>query len=647
MAESRKYVFSFGDNKAEGDATMRNELGGKGANLCEMVRLGIPVPPGFVISTEVCVHFFKNNWTYPFGLREQVDEALKRIEITTNKLFGDRHTPLLVSVRSGARASMPGMMDTILNLGLNEQTVQGLVEMTGDEHFAYDSYRRFIHMYSDVVLGIVDEDESPFEAILDQIKKARDVKADFELSAADLKEIVHKFKELVKERTGKSFPESPAEQLWGAIGAVFRSWMNERAIEYRKMYHIPEEWGTAVNIVGMVYGNLAENSGTGVAFTRNPATGENKMYGEYLMNAQGEDVVAGTRTPITISQLQNEMPPIYDELHRIATTLEKHYRDMQDIEFTIERGKLWMLQCRTGKRTGMAAMRIAIEMVESGLINEREALMRVDPNHLNQLLQPLFDLGKKDEAIQEGRLLAKGLPAGPGAASGKIAFSTAAVERYLAEGHPAILTRIETSPDDIRGMKHAAGILTQRGGMTSHAALIARQMGKVCVVGCGDIEINYKEKSMKVGDLTLKEGDDISIDGFVGEVINGHIDSRPSSVVRRYLHGETVQGSQSLVIFDKIMEWADHFREIKVYTNADLPEQCKQAIAFGAQGVGLCRTEHMFFGEDRINVVRSMILARTDEARNHALSKLLEMQREDFLGIFSVMDGKAVTIRCI
>ncbi|MCB1173778.1 MAG: pyruvate, phosphate dikinase [Leptospiraceae bacterium] len=647
MAEIKKYVYSFGDGKAEGDADMRNTLGGKGANLCEMNRLGLPVPPGFVIATEVCVHFYQNEWTYPFNLREQVQSAMKHVEIITNKIFGDSQNPLLVSVRSGARTSMPGMMDTILNLGLNDTTVQGLAAMTGDERFAWDSYRRFIHMYSDVVLGLKTGDLDPFEEILEKVKTTNGRKTDFELTASELKQVVSEFKDLVKRKSGKSFPESPEEQLWGAVGAVFRSWMNDRAKEYRRMYQIPEEWGTAVNVMAMVYGNMADRSGTGVAFTRNPASGENALYGEYLMNAQGEDVVAGVRTPHPIAHLKDEMPENFAELERIAAILENHYKDMQDVEFTIEQGKLWMLQTRSGKRTGRAALRIAIEQVTEGLINEKDAIRRLDPDTLNQLLQPTFDESNKDQAVADGRRLTAGLPAGPGAAAGKIALSTEAVEAYVAQGHTAILTRLETSPDDIRGMKSAVGILTARGGMTSHAALIARQMGKVCVVGCEEIEVDYSAKQIRIGSITLSEGDEISIDGFTGEVLQGLINTKPSSVIRKYLHGEDVQGSKSLELYDHIMQWADRFRDLRVYTNADLPEQCEQAIAFGAEGVGLCRTEHMFFGEDRIQVVRSMILAPDAKKRREPLAKLLAMQRDDFAGIFRAMDGKAVTIRCI
>ncbi|MCB1146529.1 MAG: pyruvate, phosphate dikinase [Leptospiraceae bacterium] len=647
MAEIKKLVYKFGDGKAEGDAAMRNILGGKGANLCEMNRLSLPVPPGFVIAAEVCVHFYQNEWTYPFNLREQVQGSLKHIEIIANRIFGDSQNPLLVSVRSGARTSMPGMMDTILNLGLNDDTVKGLAKITGDERFAWDSYRRFIHMYSDVVLGLTETETDPFAEILDNIKKANQRKVDFELTSDELKQVVQKYKELVKQKTGKSFPDSPVEQLWGAIGAVFRSWMNDRAIEYRRMYSIPEDWGTAVNIMAMVYGNMADNSGTGVAFTRNPATGENTLYGEYLMNAQGEDVVAGVRTPLPVARLAQEMPEAYQELNRIAKILELHFKDMQDVEFTIEKGKLWMLQTRNGKRTGLAAMRIAIDQVSEGLIDEADAIRRLDPDSLNQLLQPIFDPEKLKTAIANGLRLAGGLPAGPGAAAGKLALSTKSVEEFVKHGHSAVLVRMETSPDDIRGMKSSEGILTARGGMTSHAALIARQMGKVCVVGCEEIEVDVDSKIVKIGELEIKEGEDISIDGFTGSVFRGFIETVPSVVIRKYLHNENVGENQLLQIYEKIMSWADRFRDLRVYANADQSEQCEQAIALGAEGVGLCRTEHMFFGEDRISVVRSMILAPTKELRRKLLVKLAEMQRSDFTAILKVMNGKATTIRCI
>ncbi len=647
----KKYVYKFGGGKAEGKAGMKELLGGKGANLAEMANLGLPVPAGFTITTEVCTIYYENDRQYPDGLKEQVEEALRFVEDVMEAKFGDEHNPLLVSVRSGARVSMPGMMDTVLNLGLNDRTVQGLAEKTNNPRFAYDCYRRFVQMYGDVVLGMKPEspdDIDPFEEILENKKKARGVTYDTELTADDLKELVTEFKAAIKERTGQDFPEDPMEQLWGAIGAVFGSWNNERAITYRKLNDIPDHWGTAVNIVAMVYGNMGEDSGTGVGFTRDPATGEKRLYGEYLLNAQGEDVVAGIRTPEPIETLKERMPRVYEELAEIANRLEQHYRDMQDFEFTIQQGKLWMLQTRVGKRTGFAAFRIAVDMVEEGLITRDEALLRLEPNQLNQLLRPVFDAREKAEAIKNQKLIAKGLNAGPGAASGRIVFNAPDAVAWAQKGETVILVRIETSPEDIKGMNAAEGILTARGGMTSHAALVARQMGKVCVVGCEVLEIDYRKREMRVDGRVLREGDWISIDGSTGEVIEGHLTTKPSEVIQ-VLIDKTMkpEESQTYQIYSKVMQWADEVRRLRVRTNADQPDQAANAIAFGAEGIGLCRTEHMFFGGDRIDAVREMILAEDAEGRRKALAKLLPMQREDFFGIFKVMDGKPVTIRTL
>ena len=648
-----KFVYAFGGGRADGNAAMKELLGGKGANLHEMADLGLPVPPGFTISTEVCTHFYAHGRRYPGALRDQVAQALKNIEQLVGRRFGDPANPLLVSVRSGARASMPGMMDTVLNLGLNDETVKGVIALSGNERFAYDSYRRFVAMYGDVVLDLKPQSKTeidPFEDILQRKKQARGVTLDTELTADDLRELVGEFKGAIRERKGIAFPEDPQEQLWGAIGAVFGSWMNDRAIVYRKLNGIPESWGTAVNVQSMVFGNLGEDSGTGVAFTRDPASGENIFYGEFLMNAQGEDVVAGTRTPLPISQLQRDDPKIYGELVKIRHALERHYREMMDIEFTIERGRLYMLQCRVGKRTGGAAIRIALDMVTERLIKPREALMRVEPDQLNQLLRPTFRLADKERAIREQRLLARGLNAGPGAATGKIVLHAEDAEAAAARGERVILVRIETSPEDIGGMAVAEGILTARGGMTSHAALVARQMGKVCVAGCEPLQIDYTTGTMRVtGHATpLKAGDDISIDGTTGEVFLGQIPTEPSEVVR-VLVDRTLKPADAPVYqqYAQLMQWADRERRLKVRANADQPDQCANAVAFGAEGVGLCRTEHMFFGEGKIGPMREMILAETVEERRQALAKLLPLQRQDFEGIFRVMAGRPVTIRTI
>jgi pyruvate,orthophosphate dikinase len=646
-----KYVYFFGGKKAEGTAGMKNLLGGKGANLAEMVNIGLPVPPGFTITTEVCTYYYDNGRKYPKVLEKQVKEALTKVEKAMGARLGDAKNPLLVSVRSGARASMPGMMDTILNLGLNDKTAQALIDKTGNPRFVYDSYRRFVQMYGDVVLGLRPEGKDaidPFEEIIESVKHAKGVKSDTDLTAEDLKSLVVKFKAAIKERTGKDFPDDPMRQLWGAVGAVFGSWMNERAIAYRKMYDIPSSWGTAVNIQSMVFGNMGDDSGTGVAFTRDAATGENVFYGEFLMNAQGEDVVAGTRTPLPISQLKKENPKIYAQLEKNRKILEKHYRDMMDIEFTIQQGKLYMLQCRVGKRTAFAAIKIAVDMVGEKLITDREALARIEPDALNQLLRPIFDLKEKAAAVNGGRLLAKGLNAGPGAATGRIVFNAPDAEAWAKRGETVILTRIETSPEDIKGMDAAVGILTARGGMTSHAALVARQMGKVCVAGCGELEINYASRTMKVKGKTLKEGDWISVDGTTGEVIEGKLQTRPSEVLQ-VLIDKTMNPKEAPVYqeFAKVMSWADKYRTLKIRTNADQPDQSANAVAFGAEGIGLCRTEHMFFGEGKIGPMREMILADTVEQRRAALAKLLPLQRNDFGGIFEVMNGRPVTIRTI
>ncbi|HQJ74533.1 MAG TPA: pyruvate, phosphate dikinase [Bacteroidota bacterium] len=646
-----KYVYFFGKGKAEGTAAMKNLLGGKGANLAEMTNLKLPVPPGFTISTEVCTYYYQNNKQYPKGLEAQVEKALAQVEKAMGAKFGDPNNPLLVSVRSGARASMPGMMDTILNLGLNDETVEGLIKKTNNPRFAYDSYRRFVQMYGDVVLGLKPQsklEHDPFEVIIEEKKKEKGVHQDIELTVDDLKDLVIKFKQAIKEKRGVDFPEDPKEQLWGAIGAVFGSWMNERAIAYRKMYDIPESWGTAVNVQSMVFGNMGDTSGTGVAFTRDPATGENTFYGEFLMNAQGEDVVAGIRTPLPISKLAEINKPVYEQLLNIRSILEKHYKDMQDCEFTIQEGVLYMLQTRVGKRTGFAAIRIAVDMVDEGLITKKEAIERIDPDSLNQLLRPIFDAKEKAAAIHEGKLLAKGLNAGPGAACGKVVFSAIDAEEWKKRGEKVILVRIETSPEDIKGMDASEGILTARGGMTSHAALVARQMGKVCVAGCGALNIDYQNKKMEVKGITINEGDYISIDGTTGEVINGKINTKPSEVLQVLIE-KSLSPEESPIYqqYAKLMGWADEFRRLKIRTNADQPDQAANAIAFGAEGIGLCRTEHMFFGGEKILAMREMILADDVEGRKKALAKLLPIQRKDFDGIFRVMEGKPVTIRTL
>lgn len=648
-----KYVYYFGGGKAEGSADMKALLGGKGANLAEMVNLGLPVPAGFTISTDCCTYYYENDRTYPKSLYKEGEKALEKLEKEMGAKFGDPVNPLLVSVRSGARASMPGMMDTVLNLGLNDVTVEGLIKKTNNPRFAYDAYRRFVAMYGDVVLELKPvgkDDEDPFEVILEAKKKEKGVKLDVELTADDLKDLVKKFKAAIKKIKKIDFPEDPKEQLWGAIGAVFGSWQNNRAIVYRKLNNIPDWWGTAVNVQAMVFGNMGEDSGTGVAFTRDAANGDNYFYGEFLMNAQGEDVVAGIRTPLPISELEQKDAKSYKELLKIRQILEHHYREMLDIEFTIQEKKLWMLQCRVGKRTAMAAIKIAVDMVAEKLIKPREALMRIEPEQLNQLLRPIFDLKEKKKALDSKQLLAKGLNAGPGAATGKVVFNAEDAVEWAEKGEKVILVRIETSPEDIAGMNAAEGILTARGGMTSHAALVARQMGKVCVAGCGALLIDYKARTLKVEgkEFVVKEGDFISIDGSTGEVINGKIPTKPSQVVE-VLINKTLDEKDAPVyqIYNQIMQWADKYRVLNIRTNADQPDQSANAVAFGAEGIGLTRTEHMFFGEGKIGPMREMILASTVENRKKALAKLLPLQRKDFEGIFQAMDGRPVTIRTI
>jgi len=652
-------VYFFGSGKAEGRADMKNLLGGKGANLAEMTNIGLPVPAGFTLTTEVCTYYYQHNHSYPPELKSEVADALKKTEAAMGAKFGDAKNPLLVSCRSGARVSMPGMMDTVLNIGLNEGTLRGLIDKTGNERFGWDSYRRFVQMYGDVVLGLKPESKEetdPFEQILHDLKHAKGIKLDTELDVNDLKELVKRFKRAVKERTGKDFPEDAHEQMWGAIGSVFGSWMNDRAIVYRRQYGIPEEWGTAANICSMVFGNMGEDSGTGVAFTRDPATGEKVFYGEYLINAQGEDVVAGIRTPKKIAELQKEMPEVYKQLDDIRAKLEQHYRDVQDIEFTIQKGKLWMLQTRNGKRTGFAAVRFAVDMVDEGLIKKEEALSssRIPPDDLNQLLQPIFD----PQAKRKAKVIAKGINAGPGAATGIIKFFADDAEAWVARHGKTgdkgqrdpkgrvILVRSETSPEDIRGMQAADGILTAFGGASSHAALVSRQMGKVCVVGCGALQIDYKKRTVTAGSTILKENDFISIDGFTGEVMAGQVATQPSEVFQ-VLIDKTLKPEQSRVYqqFAKLMEWADGVRRLRVRTNADKPDQAIQAVAFGAEGIGLCRTEHMFF--DHIKEMREMILAETPADRRKALAKLLPFQRSDFEGLFRAMKGRPVTIRTL
>lgn len=617
--DNKKYVYLFN----EGNATMKNLLGGKGANLAEMTNLGMPVPQGFTVSTEACTQYYIDNQKLNEAIVSQINSALADLENKTGKKFGSSTNPLLVSVRSGARASMPGMMDTILNLGLNDQTVEVIAKLTKNERFAYDSYRRFIQMFSDVVM---DLEKRKFEDILDEEKELRGVKFDTDLTASDLKALVVKYKALYLKELGGEFPQDPKVQLMEAITAVFRSWNNARAVVYRRLNDIPSSWGTAVNVQSMVFGNMGDTSGTGVAFTRNPATGEKLIFGEYLINAQGEDVVAGIRTPLPISKLKEDLPECYEEFMTIASNLEKHYKDMQDMEFTIEQGKLYFLQTRNGKRTAEAGLKIAVEMVEEGLLTKEEALLKVDPKQLDSLLHPAFDQAELDKAV----VIAKGLPASPGAACGKIYFTAADCKQQHEKGEKVILVRLETSPEDIEGMVAAEGILTTRGGMTSHAAVVARGMGTCCVAGCGELNINEKKGRFEVGGKVYHEGDYISLDGSTGNVYAGTI--------------KTVEPEIS-GYFGTFMSWADEIRSLKVRTNADTPKDAVQAVRFGAEGIGLCRTEHMFFDEERIGVVREMILSETEEQRRRALEKLLPMQKEDFIGIYEAMEFRPVTIR--
>ena len=626
---AKKYVYFFGKGKAEGKAVMKDLLGGKGANLAEMTALGIPVPPGFTISTEACTEFMRRKGTYPPGLWEEVKRNLARLEKAMGATFGDPKSPLLVSVRSGARVSMPGMMDTVLNLGLTDRTVQGLITRSGSPRFAYDSYRRFVQMFGDVVLGLKpesQEERDPFEVALEQKKREEGVIQDTELSAEALKDLVSRFKALIRQRKGVPFPEDPQEQLRLAINAVFASWDTPRAVKYRELHRIPADWGTAVNVQAMVFGNLGETSASGVAFTRDPATGSKQLYGEFLLNAQGEDVVAGIRTPQPIERLRQSMPKAYQEFTRIAGRLEKHYQDMQDIEFTIQDGRLYVLQTRTGKRTGTAAVKIAVDMVRERLIDRQMALLRVDPHQVEQLLHPMIDPKAKLQRV------ARGLPASPGAAVGRVVFTADAAEAWAARGERVILVRVETSPEDIGGMHAAQGILTARGGMTSHAAVVARGMGKPCVAGCGDIMVREGARSFEVKGQTVREGDWVTLDGGAGDLILGKV-----PLIQPELSGD----------FATLMEWADAVRTIGVRTNADTPVDARATMKFRAEGIGLCRTEHMFFEGHRIDAVREMILAEDEAGRRKALVKLLPMQRGDFLGIFQEMQGLPVIIRLL
>ncbi|HKR65386.1 MAG TPA: pyruvate, phosphate dikinase [Thermoanaerobaculia bacterium] len=645
MTTSEQYVYYFGDGHAEGNAKMKNVLGGKGAGLAEMTNIGVPVPPGFTISTAVCTYFYEHGKTYPPELRDAVASALARVESSVDRKFGDRDKPLLVSVRSGARASMPGMMDTILNLGLNDETVKGLAASSGDERFALDSYRRFIQMFSDVVLEI---DREHFEHELHGLRERVGAANDAAIPAESLRELVATYKNIVREKHGSDFPQDVHEQLWGAIGAVFNSWNNQRAITYRKLNGIPDDWGTAVNVQSMVFGNMGDDCATGVAFTRNPSTGEKKFFGEYLPNAQGEDVVAGIRTPFPIEKLNDSMPEAYSQLVDVYKKLEAHYRDMQDIEFTIQSRKLYLLQTRTGKRTGFAAVKIACDMIDEELISQKEAVERVEAGQITQLLAPVFDAKEKSKALSGGRLLGRGLPAGPGAATGQIAFNAENAVRMAKDG-PVILVRIETSPEDIAGMHSAAGILTTRGGLTSHAAVVARGMGRPCVVGAGTLRVDYQKGELRSeGHEPLEEGDWLSIDGTTGEILGGKLATRPSEIVQVLLEGTMKpEDSETYRNFDRLLRWADEIRALGIRTNADTPNDARVARLFGAQGIGLCRTEHMFFAEERILRVREMILARNEEGRRKALAELLPFQKGDFVGIFRELAGMPVTIRLL
>ena len=641
---AQTYVYDF----IEGDRTKSDLLGGKGANLAEMTRIGLPVPPGFTISTEVCTYFYANKRSYPASLQAEMEAGVKNMEKIMDCKFGDaKGMPLLVAVRSGARDSMPGMMDTILNLGLNDQTVVALAQSTKNERFAWDCYRRFIQMYGDVVLGVQKqegEDHEPFETVIETYKheKYHGDLEDSKLTAADQQELVVRFKALVKDRTGRVFPNDPWDQLRGAAGAVFGSWMNDRAIVYRRKYNIPTEWGTAVNVQAMVFGNTGDTSGSGVAFTRNPANGTNEFYGEFLINAQGEDVVAGVRTPEPVLKLKDQMPKSYAELLRVRATLEKHFKDVQDVEFTIQDGKLFMLQTRNGKRTAMAALKFSIDMVKEKLITWQTAILRNPADQLEQLLAPVFDLGE----VKKARVIASGLPAGPGAATGKIYFNADRAVVAAEKGEKVLLVRIETSPEDLRGMIAAEGILTARGGVSSHAALVARQMGKVCVCGAAALHVNYDLKTVTVDGQTFNEGDFLSIDGTIGAVYAGQIPTAPSEIIAGLLHGDqAAQATEKFQDYVQLMKWCAKATKLSVRTNADTPEQAAQAIAFGAVGIGLTRTEHMFFEGDRIDAMREMILAGNLADREAALAKLLPYQRADFFGIFKALKGYPATVR--
>src|SRR6184192_2379571 len=646
--EAAKFVYYFGESKADGNGKMKPLLGGKGANLAEMTRIGLPVPPGFTISTEICTYFYAHNRSYPRTMQAEVEEGIRRMEGIMGTTFGDtKAMPLLVAVRSGARDSMPGMMDTILNLGLNDETVLAVAKATNNERFAWDCYRRFIQMYGDVVMGVQkrpEEDHEPFETVIHELKHERHHKDidDTKLSVSDLKELVARFKNLVKDRTGKQFPNDPWAQLQGSIGAVFGSWMNDRAIVYRRKYNIPQEWGTAVNVQAMVFGNTGVNSGSGVAFTRDPATGEKVFYGEFLINAQGEDVVGGVRTPEPVADLKKHLPKALVELERIRHVLEAHFKDVQDFEFTIQDGKVFMLQTRNGKRTGVAAVKFACDMVREKLIEWKTAITRVPADQLDQVLAPVFDRA----ALKSAKAIASGLPAGPGAATGKVYFNADRAAAAAHKGEKVLLVRVETSPEDLRGMIAAEGILTARGGVSSHAALVARQMGKVCVCGATGIQIDYQKGTLSANGTTLNRGDYISIDGTAGEVFAGEVATAPSEIIQ-VLVDRSLDPKKSVTYqeYAKLMKWTDEFRTLGVRTNADTPEQVANAVAFGAEGIGLCRTEHMFFEGDRIDAMREMILAGTKDERARALAKLLPYQRGDFSGIFTALNGLPATIR--
>lgn len=646
--KSAKYVYTFGNKKADGNGQMKPLLGGKGANLAEMSRIGLPVPPGFTITTEVCTYYYDNKRTYPKVLEAQAKAGIAFIEKVMGTKFGDKAAmPLLVSVRSGARDSMPGMMDTILNLGLNDVTVLALVKATQNERFAWDCYRRFVQMYGDVVMGVQKrpgEDHEPFEVVIEELKheKYSENIEDTKLTVDDLKEMVNRFKALIKERTGKEFPQDPWKQLWGAVGAVFGSWMNDRAIVYRRKYNIPSEWGTAVNVQAMVYGNTGENSGSGVAFTRNPANGVKEFYGEFLINAQGEDVVAGIRTPEPVAELKKQMPKAYDDLEAIRGTLEKHFKDVQDFEFTIQEGKVFMLQTRNGKRTAMAALKFSMDMTKEKLIDWKTAIKRNPADQLDQLLAPIFDV----KAEKAAKVIAKGLPAGPGAGSGKIYLSWERAVAAAEKGERVLLVRNETTPEDLRGMIAAEGILTAKGGVSSHAALVARQMGKVCVCGAGSLQIDYEARTLTADGQTFQEGDYLSINGSLGTVYAGEIKTAASEIVQ-VLVEKSLDGkkSETYTMFKTLMDWCTKVSRLQVRTNSDTPAQTANAVAFGATGIGLCRTEHMFFEGNRIDAMREMILADNKEDRQKALAKLLPYQRDDFAGIFKELKGLPATIR--